>query len=100
MLNSVGIGPNDGEVRFDHKRDDRHQGLHLITRYFHAARDLALSVGGVEIALERGERIGMNFQYTYAAESFRWLIGEHGGLQILDEYESPDGRFLTAICQK
>ena len=100
MLNSVGIGSDDGEIRFDHKRDERHEGLNLITRYFHAARDLSLSVGGVEIALERGERIGMNFQYTYAADSFRWLLGEHGGLQILDEHESPDGRFLTAICQK
>jgi uncharacterized SAM-dependent methyltransferase len=100
MLNSVGIDSTDGEIRFDHKQDERHPGLHLITRYFHAARDLALSVGGVEIALERGERIGMNCQYTYAAESFRWLIGEHGGLDILDEHESPDGRFLTAICQK
>ncbi len=100
MLNTVGIGSGDGEIRFDHKRDERHEGLHLMTRFFHAARDLSLSVGGVDIALERGERIGMNFTYTYAAESFRWLIGEHGGLEILDEHESPDGRFLTAICQK
>jgi len=100
MLSGVGICADDGEIRFDHKRDDRHEGLHLITRFFHAARDLSLSAGGVDVALERGERIGMNFQYTYAAQSFRWLIGEHGGLDILDEHESPDGRFLTAICQK
>ena len=100
MLNGVGIASGDGEIRFDHKRDERHEGLHLITRHFHAARDLALSVGGTEIALERGERIGMNFQYTYAADSFRWLLTEHGGLEIIDEHESLDGRFLTAICQK
>src|SRR6516164_9555670 len=40
MLASIGIGGTDGEIRFDHKTDSRHAGLHLITRYFHAARDL------------------------------------------------------------
>ena len=27
-----------------------------------------------EIPLERGERIGMNFQYAYTPEAFRWLL--------------------------
>ena len=100
MLNSVGIGDEDGEIRFDHKTDSRHEGLHLTTRYFRAARDLSATVAGEELSLQRGERIGMNFQYTYAADSFRWLLTEHGGLEIIDEHESLDGRFLTAICQK
>ena len=100
LLASVGIGENDGEVRFDHKRDDRHQGLHLVTRYFKAGRDLSATVAGEDAPLERGERIGLNFQYTYTAEAFRWLVGEHGGLRILHEYPSPDGRFLTAVCSR
>jgi uncharacterized SAM-dependent methyltransferase len=100
MLNSVGIGDGDGEIRFDHKTDSRHQGLHLITRYFRAARDLSATVAGEELALQRGERIGMNFQYTYTPEAFRWLLTEHGGLTIEREYASPDGSFLTAICRK
>ena len=100
LLASVGIGPTDGEIRFDHKTDSRHEGLHLVTRYFHAARDLSATVASEEIGLERGERIGMNFQYVYTRDAFRWLLTEHGGLEIEREYCSSDGRFLTAFCRK
>lgn len=100
LLSSVGIGGDDGEIRFDHKRDSRRSGLHLITRYFRAARDLSATVAGEEIPLQRGERIGMNFQYTYTPEAFRWLLQEHGGLEIISEYGSADSHFLTALCKK
>lgn len=100
LLTGVGITPEDGEIRFNHKRDERHEGLHLITRAFRAARDLTATVGGDEVSLERGERIGLNFQYTYTPQSFRWLLRDQGALEILEEYTSPDGRFLTAICKK
>ncbi len=100
MLSSVGIGPDDAEIQFGHKRDERHDGLHLITRSFRAARDLSATVGGEDVPLERGEIVGLNFQYTYTPESFRWLLAEQGGLEIMSEYRSPDGRFLTALCQK
>ena len=100
LLANVGIGESDGEIRFNLQRDDRHDGLHLITRSFRAGRDLSATVAGQEISLQRGERIGMNFQYTYTPEAFRWLLCEQGGLRILKEHLSPDGRFLTAVCRK
>jgi uncharacterized SAM-dependent methyltransferase len=100
LLASVGIEDEDGDIGFNLKRDDRHLGLHLITRYFRAERDLSATVAGQEIPLERGERIGMNFQYAYTPEAFRWLVSQHGGLQILKEYSSPDARFLTIMCKK
>jgi uncharacterized SAM-dependent methyltransferase len=100
LLASVGIEEDDGDIGFNLKRDDRHTGLHLITRYFRAERDLSATVAGQEIPLERGERIGMNFQYAYTPESFRWLVSQHGGLQIVKEYSSPDARFLTVMCKK
>ena len=100
LLASVGISDADGEIRFDQKTDSRHQGLHLTTRYFRAARDLSATVSGEEIQLQRGERIGMNFQYAYTPEAFRWLLHDHGGLEILQEFGSPDARFLTAVCSK
>jgi hypothetical protein len=100
MLASIGISEADGEIRFDRKVDSRHKGLHLITRYFHAARDLSATIAGEEFSLERGERIGMNFQYTYTPDAFRWLITDHGGLKVEAEYPSPDSRFLTAICKR
>ena len=100
LLASVGIENDDGEIRFNHKRDERHDGLHLFTRSFRAGRDLSATVAGQEISLERGELIGMNFQYVYEPEAFRWLVSGHGGLEILSEYRSPDGRFLTTVCKK
>jgi uncharacterized SAM-dependent methyltransferase len=100
LLESVGIERDGGEIRFDHKRDERHEGLHLMTRFFRAAKDLSATVAGEEIPLQRGERIGLNFQYTYTPEAFRWLLREHGGLEIDREYLSRDSRFLTAICSK
>ena len=100
LLASVGIEDDDGEIKFSHKRDDRHAGLHLFTRSFRASRDLSATVAGQEISLERNESIGLNFNYTYTPEAFRWLVSEHGGLEILREYRSPDGRFMTLICRK
>jgi uncharacterized SAM-dependent methyltransferase len=100
LLACVGIGASDGDIGFNLKRDDRRDGLHLITRYFRAERDLSATVAGQVIPLERGERIGMNFQYAYTPAAFRWLLSEQGGLEILKEYPSPDGRFLTALCKK
>lgn len=100
LLASVGIEDEDGEIGFNLKRDDRHSGLHLITRYFRAERDLSATVAGQEIPLERGERIGMNFQYAYTPEAFRWLVTQHGGMEIVQEYSSPDSRFLTVMCKK
>jgi len=96
-LATVGVSPDDGELRFDHKRDERHTGLHLITRYFRADRDLTLAVPG-EPALARGERVFLNFRYAYTPESFRWLLTKHAGLKILDELLSADG--IVAICAR
>ncbi len=100
LLASVGIEDDDGDIQFNQKRDERHVGLHLFTRSFRAGRDLSAIVGGQEISLERNERIGLNFNYTYTPSAFRWLVSEHGGLEILKEYRSPDGRFVTVICKK
>jgi uncharacterized SAM-dependent methyltransferase len=100
LLASVGVGEGDGEIRYDHKRDDRHAGLHIITRYFHADRDLTMIAAGEDVDLARGERIGLNFQYTYTAQAFHWLLCEQGGLKTVKQYLSPDGRFLTAMCRK
>jgi uncharacterized SAM-dependent methyltransferase len=100
VLESVGIQQANGELRFNQKHDERHEGLHLITRYFRAETDLSATVVSQNIALQRGERIGLNFQYSYSPEAFRWLLTEHGGLELVRVHVSPDGRFLTVICKK
>jgi uncharacterized SAM-dependent methyltransferase len=98
-LATVGVAEDDGELRFEHKRDERHAGLHLVTRFFRADRDLTLGVAG-EPTLPRGERIFLNFRYTYTADSFRWLLKKHAGLKILDEVVSADGNSIVAICSR
>jgi hypothetical protein len=53
-----------------------------------------------EITLQRGERVSLSFNYTYSIEAFRWVLTENGGLKILQEYPSPDGRYVTMVCSR
>ena len=71
-----------------------------MTRFFHTQRDLRLRLPEREIAVQRGERINLNFNYTYTPEAFRWLLCDRAGLHILREYPSPDGRYLSAVCAR
>jgi len=98
-LATVGIAEDDGELRFEHKRDERHAGLHLITRFFRAERDLTLALPG-EPTLPRGERVFLNFRYAYTPESFRWLLSKHAGLKILEEVRGADGKSIIAVCSR
>jgi uncharacterized SAM-dependent methyltransferase len=99
-LASLGITKDDGDIRFEERRDERHEGLCVITRHFRTARDLRLTVVDREITLQRGERASLSFNYTYSIEAFRWVLAGHGGLKILHEFSSPDGRYLTAVCSR
>src|SRR5579862_84733 len=99
-LASVGLGAEDGELKFVENRDDRHEGLHLMTRRFQASRDLTMVASGREIHVERGERIFLNFRYRFTREALRWLLSRHAGLKIKGEIPSADGKFVTAICVK
>ncbi len=99
-LASVGLGADVGEIKFVENRDDRHEGLHLMTRRFHAGRDLTMVASGREIHIEKGERIFLNFRYRLTREALRWLLTRHAGLKIKGEIPSADGKFVTAICVK
>jgi uncharacterized SAM-dependent methyltransferase len=97
-LEAAGVTPDDGQVDFAENRDDRLDGLYMVTRRFQAARDLRFQAGGKEVPMARGERILLNFRYMYTAEAFRWLLTEHAGLRVVGEMNSPDRRFITAVC--
>jgi uncharacterized SAM-dependent methyltransferase len=99
-LASFGITKDDGDIRFEERHDERHEGLCLITRRFQTARDLRLTVVDRDITLQRGERVSLSFNYTYSIEAFRWVLTTHGGLKILHEYPSPDGRYVTVVCSR
>jgi uncharacterized SAM-dependent methyltransferase len=99
-LASIGITKEDGQVSFDLKRDERHEGLYLLARRFRAERDIHATVSGHEIMIERGERFSMNFSYQYTRAAFHWLLEKHANLKIHDEIASADGRFVVAVCSR
>jgi hypothetical protein len=99
-LAAAGVAPDDGELEFVAKPDDRLDGLHIVTRRFQAARDLTIRAAGREIPLARGERILLNFRYLFTHEALRWLLTEHAGLRMVAEIPNADGRFVTAVCIK
>jgi len=100
LLASIGIGPEDGRIRFEKKEDSRHRGLSMVTKRFHADRDLRISVSSEEVSVARGERIFLNFRYLYSPEAFRWLLEKQGGLTVEEQIISSDKSFTTAICSK
>lgn len=99
-LSSVGVTLENGEIKFDQKVDARHAGLHLITKYFHALQDMAVTVSGQEISLARGERIFLNFKYLCTPEAFEWLLVKHGGLKILGRDINAAHGVVTAVCSR
>lgn len=99
-LASVGFSTDDGELRYEQKRDERHDGLFMITRHFRVNRDLRAAMPSGEILIQKGERIAMNFQYVYTPEAFHWLLEKYAGLKILEAFPSPEGRFVTVMCER
>jgi uncharacterized SAM-dependent methyltransferase len=99
-LAAVGVNEDDGEIRFEEKRDERHAGLYMITRHFRTAHDVRTMVTGEEVSIQKGERIALNFQYVFTEEGFRWLVEKHAGLKIVQQFPSPTGRFFTVLCER
>jgi hypothetical protein len=99
-LAAVGLTPDDGELEYAEKPDDRLDGLFMLTRRFHTLRDLRMLAAGRDILVARGERILLNFRYLFTQEAIRWLLNVHAGLRIVGEIPSGGGRFITFVCIK
>lgn len=99
-LAGLGVLAEDGEVHFEHKRDDRLAGMYVTSAFFRPDRDLRMTIAGQEVLVERGEHITLKFRYSFTREAFRWLLEEHGGVRILEEIPSLDGRYLLAVCSR
>ena len=63
-------------------------------------QDLRIATPGHEVLVERGEHINLNFGYRFTAEALRALLVDRGGLSILEEIPSPDGRYLLVVCSR
>jgi uncharacterized SAM-dependent methyltransferase len=98
-LHSYGVQPEDGEVHFELKRDERTEGLYLLARYFHAAGDLRVTSPERDVLLQRGERVSLNFSYIYTPAAFRKVL-RSAGLKVAAETRSADGRCVIALCSR
>jgi uncharacterized SAM-dependent methyltransferase len=96
----AGISVDDGDLEYAEKQDDRLEGLYMVTRRFHASRDLRTFVMGREVPIARGERMMLNFRYLFDKEALRWILTEHAGLKVVGELPSADGSVTTAVCIK
>jgi len=99
-LAALGVSPDDGEVRFEHKQDKSTEGLHVTASHFRTAHDLRIATAVQDVLVERGEHINLNFSYRFTVEAIRTLLAEHGGLQIIEEIPSPDGHYLLLVCSR
>jgi uncharacterized SAM-dependent methyltransferase len=99
-LAALGVSADDGEVRFETKRDKSIGGLHVTASHFRPDRDLRIATPSHEVLVERGEHINLNFSYRFTPEALHELLVDRGGLRILDEIPSPDGRYLLVVCSR
>jgi hypothetical protein len=69
-LSPAWVSRDDGELH-EERRDERREGLYVITRQFQTARDLRVEVVGREVTATR--RAGQQASATYSVEAFRWI---------------------------
>ena len=96
-LHAVGIGEDDGDLRFEVREDPRLPGLYPLAKYFEARRDVAARLGGETLGLPAGERVEMNHSYKYAADTFLQILAT-AGLAARWRGTSDDGRFLMVLA--
>ncbi len=96
-LHAVGIGEEDGDLRFEVREDARLPGLYPLAKFFEARRDVAARMGGETLALATGERVEMNHSYKYGAETFERILIE-AGLSVRWRGASEDQRFVMVLA--
>jgi L-histidine Nalpha-methyltransferase len=97
-LRSIGLGESDGKLVFEVMEDLR-PGLHRLGKYFELTKSVNLTVAGVPLRLESGERIRMSHSGKYTREAFTRLL-EEAGFSPLQEFLSDDQRFLMVLARR
>ncbi len=97
-LASVGLeSGRDGALVFTSEADPRTKGLHLIGKFFRAARRLRFLVAGKVVEMRGGEKIAMNASWKYSPGTFEALLRRVGRLKVLENFVSDDRHFLLVL---
>lgn len=96
-LHSVGIEDGDGTLSFDQADDPATPGLHFVTKWFEAGRDLGVRLGGQSSRLAAGERTDMSRSGKYAPGALERIL-EDAGLDVRWRGLSLDGRFTMVLA--
>ena len=96
FLLDLGVGRNDGELRFEIE-DDRANGLKRIVAGFHFTRRCRIKVANKVFAFKVGETIRLFFSYRYTPERVRQVLARYG-LEVCDQWitsSKEEGVFLV-----
>jgi uncharacterized SAM-dependent methyltransferase len=96
FLLDLGVGHNDGELRFKIE-DDRANGLKRIVAGFHFTRARWIEVDGERFDFHAGESIRLFFSYRYTPEHVRKVLARFG-LEVCDQWTTKseeEGVFLV-----
>lgn len=97
-LAGAGISDEDGRLVFESKEDPERRGLHYLTKYFQAARNIRIHLAGNPIDIAQEERLEMNFSCKYTQEALLDLITAEAGFHPLCRFLSRDARFLMVLA--
>jgi uncharacterized SAM-dependent methyltransferase len=95
-LQSIGLSDSDGRLVFEAMADLR-PGLHRLGKSFELVRDVRITVAGLPVAFQAGERITMSHSGKYSRDGFAALLAEQC-LTPVHEWLSDDGRFLMVLA--
>jgi uncharacterized SAM-dependent methyltransferase len=96
FLLDLGVGRNDGQLRFKIE-GDRMNGLKQIVAGFHFTRSRRIEVDGERFDFRAGESIRLFFSYRYTPERVRKVLA-HFGLEVCDQWitrSEEEGVFLV-----
>jgi uncharacterized SAM-dependent methyltransferase len=97
FLLDLGVGHNDGELRFKIE-DDRANGLKRIVAGFYFTRSRRIEVDGQKFGFRRGESIRLFFSYRYTPEHVRKVLTRFG-LEVCDQWTTKSEEEGVFLCR-
>jgi uncharacterized SAM-dependent methyltransferase len=97
FLLDLGVGHNDGELRFKIE-DDRANGLKRIVAGFHFTRVRWIEVDGERFDFHAGESIRLFFSYRYTPERVCKVLARFG-LEVCDQWTTKSEEEGVFLCR-